>query len=135
MTILHYTKHLAGNYEEKNAMYTVTVKSSATNVENYGKIVTNYTSESSDKWILYYQDSNNVYLRSEKGADFPGGFCRYRSELPAFRTAACEASNCAETGRRESIQFPEPQEWESARTAEESPHSAWEWLPGRQPAW
>ena len=71
-----------GNYEEKNAMYTVTVKCSngvATNVENYGKIVTNYTSESSDKWILYYQDSNNVYLRSEKTASFPRGV--YTSSL------------------------------------------------------
>ena len=55
------------------------IELSATNVENYGKIVTNYTSESSDKWILYYQDSNNVYLRSEKSAGFPRGV--YTSSL------------------------------------------------------
>ena len=123
-----------GNYEEKNAMYTVTVKYSpiyggATNVENYGKIVTNYTSESSDKWILYYQDSNNVYLRSEKGASFPRGV--YTSSLLDNEVGAVCDMLCSEfaqyrksidstlMGFKETAAMLDPKNWDGTNKNKE----------------
>ena len=55
------------NYDEKTATYTANVSKDPfgdpINVSNYGKTVTNYSVDGSDKWILYYQNKDHVYLQ------------------------------------------------------------------------